>query len=72
MKIIEWNINQKSNWNAQGFIPVWVGDEINKLKPDIAITEFSKTVNWLDDFAYKLFEYNIFTSTNHDKVDVSL
>lgn len=66
MKIIEWNINQRSNWNAQGSIPVWVSDEItNKLKPEVAIiTEFSKTRNWLDDFAYKLFEYNICTSTN--------
>jgi exonuclease III len=65
MKIIEWNINQRSNWNARGFIPVCVSEEINELKPDaVIITEFSKTLNWLDDFAYKLFEYNVFTSTN--------
>lgn len=71
MKIIEWNINQRSNWNAQGSIPVWVGDEINELKPDVAIiTEFSKTLNWLDDFAYKLIKYNIFTSTNPEGNEV--
>jgi hypothetical protein len=65
MRIIEWNINQRSNWNAKGSIPVWVSDEINKLKPEVAIiTEFSKTLNWLNEFAYKLNEYNVFTSTN--------
>ena len=65
MKILEWNINQRSNYNGLGFIPEWLNVEIKKTNADIVVlTEFYKTENWLSTLAYKLCEYNVFTNTN--------
>ena len=67
MKILEWNINQRSNYNGLGFIPEWLNEEIKKTDADIVVlTEFYKTENWLSTLAYKLCEYNVFTNTNEN------
>ena len=37
MKILEWNINQRSNYNQRGFIPEWLNVEIKKTNADIVV-----------------------------------
>ncbi|NKF07117.1 endonuclease/exonuclease/phosphatase family protein [Clostridium gasigenes] len=64
MKIIEWNINQRSNHGGVDNIPPWVAQQINELKADIVIiTEFYKVSDW-EEFVIDLASYNIFVTKN--------
>lgn len=64
MKIIEWNINQRSNCKNKNNIPNFISDEIHKQEVDIIIlTEFYKVSDWIE-FVNKLAKYNVFYTDN--------
>lgn len=64
LKIIEWNINQRSNHGKIDNIPHWIAQEIIDLDADIVIiTEFYKTSDW-KEFVNALGSYNTFVTNN--------
>lgn len=68
LKIIEWNINQRSGHNAYNHddsIPQLVSDEIKEQSADIVVlTEFYKRYKW-EEFINDTFDgYNVFYSMN--------
>lgn len=74
MKLKAWNMNQRSNFNNFGIIPDFVGDEILKDDPDVAvITEFYKVKNWEKTFKERFKEYNIFVTDNpHNEIFLAI
>ena len=65
IKIVEWNINQRTNKYDKNKIPNWIKDELVKYqKADIIVlTEFFKTENW-EEIVSGLSEYNVFVTDN--------
>ncbi|MCW6107828.1 endonuclease/exonuclease/phosphatase family protein [Clostridium sporogenes] len=64
LKIIEWNINQRTNYNGTNNIPQLVFEELKEQVVDIIIlTEFFKGSNWIK-FINNLDKYNIFVTDN--------
>lgn len=67
LKIIEWNINQRSGSESKE-IPPFIGEEIKKQNADIVVlTEFYKAENWVKFISDTFSSYKYFYTMNPDK-----